>query len=298
MEPQISVALVTRNRPDSLRRTLESLAAQEFRPFEVVISDDSDEGPAAQTRAVAATFGCRYLVGPRRGLYANRNHVALHCRGTHVRTMDDDHEFPPGHLERCQRAVESDPESVWIIGEYLPGREVPHRPPDCPGELNARGFSSTPATPEHCWAIADGASIYPSLLFRRGIRYAEDFKFGAAYLEFGSRLHWLGYRIRFLDSTYVVHHLCLSSRSYHDTEMNLSSTFFAMLCHSGIYQPGVKNRVLTALETVKQVLLHRGLALKCFRNAWGAFSAHRAEILATRGVLQRDRPAVPSAACG
>ena len=98
----LSVALVTRNRPDSLQRTLRSLRAQDLQPFEVVVSDDSEPALAGATRDVALEHGCRYLTGPQRGLYANRNAAALACQGTHVRTMDDDHEFPGGHAAACR----------------------------------------------------------------------------------------------------------------------------------------------------------------------------------------------------
>ena len=42
-EARLSVALVTRNRAASLERTLQSLRSQSVEPWEVVVSDDSDE---------------------------------------------------------------------------------------------------------------------------------------------------------------------------------------------------------------------------------------------------------------
>src|SRR2546423_3398369 len=110
-EPQISVALVTRNRPDSLARTLRSLRAQDREPFEVIVSDDSDDEHVPAVRARTDEFEATYRRGPGRGLYANRNAAALACSGTHVRTMDDDHEFPPRHWERCTEAIAADPEA-------------------------------------------------------------------------------------------------------------------------------------------------------------------------------------------
>src|SRR5829696_6359592 len=101
MTSTVSIALVTRNRPDSLERTLQSLRAQSTQPHEVVVSDDSDERHAVETRRVVEAHEATYLTGPRRGLYANRNAVASACSGTHVRTMDDDHEFPEGHFTAC-----------------------------------------------------------------------------------------------------------------------------------------------------------------------------------------------------
>src|SRR4051812_33318686 len=107
-ETRLSVALVTRNRPSSLARTLRSLRAQTVQPWQVVVSDDSDDAPATEVRRICAEYGCEYLEGPRRGLYANRNRAAIACGGTHIRTMDDDHEFPSGHMEQCVAAVARD----------------------------------------------------------------------------------------------------------------------------------------------------------------------------------------------
>ena len=186
-EISLSVALVTRNRPDSLDRCLKSLRAQTSQPFETVISDDSDDSDDLYkdlTKEVAKKWGCRYIEGPKRGLYANRNHVALACTGTHIRTMDDDHEFPENHIGDCIIAIKTDPESVWIIGEYLPSqcdREPPH---PCPGQLHPRGFSYLPKDTQNCWAISDGASIYPRKIFDSGLRYIDFWKFGYSYLEY------------------------------------------------------------------------------------------------------------------
>ena len=113
----ISVALVTRNRPESLRRTLDSIRKQCTQPYEVVISDDSDDEYREATHSIAKELDCRYIIGPSRGLYANRNHVALACCGTHIRTMDDDHTFDEDHFSICQDAVTSDPGSIWTTGE-------------------------------------------------------------------------------------------------------------------------------------------------------------------------------------
>ena len=244
----LSVALVTRNRPESLARTLRSLRMQDAQPFEVVVSDDSDPELLEASMAVARRYGARHVIGPRRGLYANRNAAALACEGTHVRTMDDDHEFPPGHMHDCLRAVHERPATVWIVGECLPGEEGTRKPWVCPSQLHPRGHSVTPPDDTAIWAIADGASIYPRAIFDCGLRFSESFLFGAAYLEWGSRLHWLGWEIRQLQGTYVIHHLDLQARSFHDVRTNAGSRLFAGLCHSFIYQPSLHSRASTLME--------------------------------------------------
>lgn len=271
----LSVGLVTRNRPASLRRTLDSLRKQSMQPAEVIVSDDSDSDFRDEVKAICHDFRATYLEGPRRGLYANRNHVLTACSGTHLRTMDDDHEFPANHFAECMSAIERDPEAIWIIGEVMPGQTPNGNSPVCPGQLHPRGFSVTPPDPQRCWAIADGASIYPRRVFMSGIGFSESFRFGAAYLEFGSLLYALGYRIRFMDTTYVVHHLDLHNRSYMDGAMELSARLFAGLCHSFIYDPTLKNKTLCALELIRRTALtgRRGILIR--KAAIDAFVARQ-----------------------
>ena len=171
-ETRLSVALATRNRAISLGRTLKSMRQQSVQPWEVIISDDSDDEQAAAVERLADVYNCRYLRGPRRGLYANRNRAAIACEGTHVRTMDDDHEFPPGHFERCLEAVASDSAAIWIIGEHLAADTDRTIPPQCPGQLHPRGFSTLPPNPDDCWALANGATIYPRTIFDAGHRFS------------------------------------------------------------------------------------------------------------------------------
>jgi glycosyltransferase involved in cell wall biosynthesis len=247
----MSVALVTRNRPESLRRTLRSLTAQPVQPAEVVVYDDSDPSHVGAVRDACDEHGCRYVAGPRRGLYANRNNAISYCSGSHVRTMDDDHELPEGHFESCLRAVQAEPTTVWIIGELTPDQILQGADTarvECPPELHPRGFSVPPSCTRRTWGIADGATIYPRHIFDRGDRMAEFYIFGAAYLEWGSRLYWRGHTISHLESTYVIHHFDPNSRSYNLPEVDLSSRLFAAMCHSFVHQRTSRNIILTTAQ--------------------------------------------------
>lgn len=276
MSAKISVALVTRNRPDSLERTLRSLRAQDTQPFEVLVSDDSDPGQADASRRLAEEHGCRYQAGPRRGLYANRNAAARSCQGTHVRTMDDDHEFPPGHFAACDDAVARDAECVWVIGEIEPGVDLADA--RSPGELHPRGFQTMPRDPDSTWAISDGASIYPAGIFASGQQFSEAFRFGSSYLEFGSRLHRLGYRIRHLRETYVIHHFDAATRSFADLEEDLGAKVFATLSHSFAYQPSLRNRCLTVAELAREVVRHPRAGVRATRRGYRAFRDQQAAL--------------------
>jgi glycosyltransferase involved in cell wall biosynthesis len=272
----LSIALVTRNRPASLDRTLESLRRQDVQPFEVVLSDDSDEAQQIAVSSLAQKYNCVYQRGPRRGLYANRNAAARACRGTHYRTMDDDHEFPLGHLATCMEAIEQDRDAIWIIGEYTPEQSPQSNGiHPCPGELHPRGHCVMPSDAQHCRAISCGATIYPRSVVDRNIMNVDDFQFGDSYLEYGCRLRKLGYRIRHLQNTYIVHHLISDNRSYADQETDLAARLFSMRCLSFLYEPSVANRGQFLLELSKLGLTHPIALSKAWPIAAAAYRRHQ-----------------------
>ncbi len=221
---RISVALITRNRPDTLQRCLQSVRSQSHQPFEVVVSDDSDADYAVQTATVARQWDCHYLTGPHRGMQANRNHAHRACQGTHIRTMDDDHEFPPDHNQTLEAAVRSDPASVWVFGEYLE-QPTPTSTLFPPGEMQPRGFRRPLQNPDDCFAISDGCTVYPRQVVAQH-RFIEGLKY-AGEAEFGARLKALGYRIRYCPDTYIIHH-CLNPGGSppKDKALLLRSLFF------------------------------------------------------------------------
>lgn len=200
--PSISIALVTCNLPHYLSRCLESIRSQSIQPYEIVVSDDSNPKIAPQTEAVAHKWNCKYIHGPRRGLQANLNNAALACQGSHVRIVNDDHIFPENHFKVIYDTVKSDPESIWILGEYY---EYPNPKSHLhlPGEVQPRGFHKPITNFDDCFAISGGSAIIPRRVFDKH-SFLEAFGY-VCDLEFGPRLNALGYRIRYCPETYVIH---------------------------------------------------------------------------------------------
>jgi glycosyltransferase involved in cell wall biosynthesis len=223
---ELSIALVTRNRPDSLRRCLASVRAQEAQPFEIVVSDDSDDPSIAA--AIAAEFGARHVAGPRRGLYANRNAVALACRGTHIRTMDDDHTLPPAHLGVCLEAVVRDLSALWTCGEKSFLDEQPNTFTAQAAQLHPSGAAEAVKDPDDNWTIADGATIYPREVFDRGFRFIEEFGYGSSYLEFGALLYARGWRSRCIPGAFIEHH----DQAIAQNRRASLSCLYASLCYN------------------------------------------------------------------
>jgi glycosyltransferase involved in cell wall biosynthesis len=136
-----SVIVPTRERPEYLRVTLESLAGQDLDPnaYEVVVVDD---GPSAATRAVAEEIagraGARIGYVEREGvpgLNSARNTGIAAAESDLIVLVDDDVEAPPGWLRELTAGRERHPEALAfggpirlrLEGSRLPmcGREPP-----------------------------------------------------------------------------------------------------------------------------------------------------------------------------
>ncbi|MDJ1179456.1 glycosyltransferase family 2 protein [Roseofilum sp. BLCC_M91] len=228
-EVKISVALITRNRPDSLDRCLASVRSQSLQPYEIVVSDDSDDEFMEPTEVIAKTWDCQYIRGPRRGLQANRNCAHAACTGTHIRTMDDDHQFPEDHFKTVQEVVETDPSSVWLIGEYSTSPTESSQI-QLPGEVQPRGFRKPIVNFDRCFAISDGSAIYPKSIIDKH-KFIEKYQY-AGELEFGARLQALGYRIRYSPKTYVIHAGGVS----HNSKIVKNSSFIGSYLTYAVYQ--------------------------------------------------------------
>jgi glycosyltransferase involved in cell wall biosynthesis len=265
---KLSIALVTRNRSCSLARTLESLSKQSIQPYEVVISDDSDMQSMIDLNSeLALKYGYTYITGPRKGLYGNRNFVAKQCSGTHIRTMDDDHEFPQNHLTNCIKAIEEERDTIWTIGEYYPSDKIRTLPAPIPGQLHPRGYSYAPKNLKKYYGISCGASIYPRCVVDRNILNVESYKFGILYLEYGARLYKNGYTIKPLSTTYIIHHYDQDNRSVTSEEVIESARIFSMLMFSFYHMHTFKNYFLTIGEIVRNLMLRR-YPLKIIRQAY------------------------------
>lgn len=126
--PEISVVISTYNRAQSLAITLESLLAQEFRDFEVLLVDNA--GDAATEEAVGrfanqAWFPVRYERFPRGGLGEARNHGVSRAGGGILVFTDDDVSPAPGWLAAYSRRFSQHPSMSACGGCIKPLWQAP-----------------------------------------------------------------------------------------------------------------------------------------------------------------------------
>lgn len=98
--PAVSIIVPTYNRPHSLPVTLDSIAKQTFRDFEVIVINDGGNSAAEIIKDFSNKFCVNYIEHEtNKGLSAARNTGIRAARGKYIAYLDDDDIYYPDHLE-------------------------------------------------------------------------------------------------------------------------------------------------------------------------------------------------------
>jgi glycosyltransferase involved in cell wall biosynthesis len=115
--PRLSIGVPVYNGAAFLRETLESILAQTFGDFELIISDNaSTDGTEAIAREFASSDSrVRYHRNERNlGLAKNYNILFSLSSGEYFKWASADDRCLPGYLERCIAVLDHDPEVVLV----------------------------------------------------------------------------------------------------------------------------------------------------------------------------------------
>lgn len=132
LPPLFSVIIPTHNRAERLAVAVESVLAQEYDDWELLIIDD---GSTDHTRTVAETFSdqrIRYHYQDNRQLNGARNTGVRLASGRYIGFLDDDDLFKPNHLSALQNGMTADGFShdIYRSGELLQSGEKITRVPN------------------------------------------------------------------------------------------------------------------------------------------------------------------------
>ncbi len=104
--PLVSVIVPTYNRPDTLKRTLESIAAQTYKHIEAIVVNDAGEDVSGVIDTFHDRLSIKYLVHDKnKGLAAVRNTAINHASGQYIAYLDDDDIFHPHHVETAVKVL-------------------------------------------------------------------------------------------------------------------------------------------------------------------------------------------------
>lgn len=104
--PKVTVVITTYKRPKMLKEALESVLAQTFRDFEVVVVDDGSDTLGEALEAVKPAYDEAGIVLQGMNLQENsgyqcvpKNFGILYAAGSYIAYLDDDNLWDPDHLQ-------------------------------------------------------------------------------------------------------------------------------------------------------------------------------------------------------
>ena len=99
-KPEVTILIPTYNRADLILESLDSVFAQSYRDFEIVVVDDGSTDNTAEVLSPLAERGqLRYIYQKNQGASAARNRGIMEARGDLIAFLDSDDLFHPAKLE-------------------------------------------------------------------------------------------------------------------------------------------------------------------------------------------------------
>lgn len=231
--PPVSIVVASRNRPDSLRRLLESIRRQSYPELQVIVVDDASETPLAPPDDALLLRNER-----NRGASASRNLGALAAQGDLLLFCDDDAEL--GHSDCVRRAATlamNHPEAGAIAFRQLR--------PD-----GGQHYMQPSSSLEPCYAsrFYSYGVVLRANAFRDAGNFDEQLGFYYEEIELSLRLLDAGWRIICDPSLSVIHHEDPRGRN-----------------RQMIYRRMLRNMILTALLRYPVPYVAPGVALALTR---------------------------------
>jgi GT2 family glycosyltransferase len=236
---RFSLVVMTYQRPDALRRCLDSIArlACDRDAFEVIVVDDgSAERPPVPLAEAYPDLRLRYEWIPHQGVAAARNAGLALARADLVAFLADDYILPPDYLARAERFFQDYPEAQVItfnVRSVGPGlgcqvQQLYHELvllQNAAAEPDRNGIIRTLKLP-----ASRGAVFRRELLARVGgfdsrLRAGEDG-------ELGQRLAAQGIPLYFMHRYYIDHHEGKGFRDFLRQRREYATSYFAVTAAS------------------------------------------------------------------
>ncbi|MBI5677227.1 MAG: glycosyltransferase, partial [Planctomycetes bacterium] len=102
----VSVIIPTYNRPDSLKRALESITTQTYKNIEMIVVNDAGEDVSQIINSFRDRLTIKYLTHDiNKDRSAARNTAIKHASGQYIAYLDDDDIFLPHHVETAVKVL-------------------------------------------------------------------------------------------------------------------------------------------------------------------------------------------------
>ncbi len=157
VQPKFSVIIASFNAAATLAQAIDSVLAQSYPAYEIIIIDD---GSTDNTAAVVSRYGSkvRYFFQQNTGVSGARNNGAQLANGDWLAFLDADDHYYPHRLAQHQALLQQHPEVDFLIGDYHYGcadgsiirRSI---------ESSAFGSNTLTAADQHAHTVLEGTAM-------------------------------------------------------------------------------------------------------------------------------------------
>jgi len=119
MSPKVSICIPTYNREHYLLEALDSVFAQTYRDYEVVVLDDGSTDGTGEMIKNGRYRNLRYYWQENKGDAAARNKLLELAQGRFITFLDSDDLLMPDAVERMMKVMEAEGGDIVVYGPYL-----------------------------------------------------------------------------------------------------------------------------------------------------------------------------------
>lgn len=277
---RVSVCICTRNRPEELRRCLDSLGRSSRPVDETIVADDSTDDRTA--KMLQGDSNLKYVEGPRRGLGANRNAAIGAATGDYILFLDDDACLGERFLEDALTCLAPRTAAGRIV---VSGCENNRGVIVKAHDQSFLGFQNVPyADSVGLNTIVINSTLFPSALFAVA-RFDEKLVYGCDEVDIALHAVRCGYRIVHSDQAVNFHYPSAVNRSFYRPHLDVSRlyiTFKRYAVYEQSWLKAVTFAFIAPAHCVLAAIKRRGLA--------GISDAYRAIATAARFSFEALRP--------
>ncbi|MEM1211382.1 MAG: glycosyltransferase family 2 protein [Planctomycetota bacterium] len=158
MSPKVSVIIPAYGHAGVIGQTLDSVLAQSFQDFEIVIvNDGSPDDTAGAVADYLSDERVRYVEQPNGGQASARNHGLRLARGVYLAYLDDDDLWPTDKLAWQVELLDQHPDAGFVYGcqvcFFPDGREAEDHTKGRSGDLYERML-------DHCFIKSPGQVLF------------------------------------------------------------------------------------------------------------------------------------------
>jgi len=205
--PLVSIIIVTRNRFRDLCELIDSILAQTYKNYEIIVVDNDSDDQTPQIPHIYKARGIRYFQAKENlGCPGGRNYAVQKARGEYIFFLDDDATIDKKTIEKVVQRFQIEKElgviGIATVDYYFRDRVTTAFSPVILGEEERYYFN-----------FSGGACCISKWVFDKVGMYQQNFFYGAEERDLSYRILSAGIRILYYPKVKLYHKRAIEGRN-------------------------------------------------------------------------------------